>query len=225
MAKFVRKKPIDAAMHINEPVYWSERYRRGETGWDLGEATPVFRALLQEGGFPVPPHPQRPPTVMVPGCGYGHDVLLLARAGYQVIAVDFAPEPLQFLQQRVAAEGLPVEVLCEDLFSLPERLDKPVDMAVEYTCYCAIDPRRRLEYFHVLSQLVRPGGWLVGLFFPLSAEPPVNGPPFPVQEGEVVALAAEAGFRLQQRQLPSTSHPARLGREVLLMFQKSEAGR
>jgi SAM-dependent methyltransferase len=210
-------------MNVSEPAYWSERYRSGQTGWDLGAETPVFQALLHQGGFPVHPRPEQElPTVIVPGCGYGHDALLLARAGYRVIAVDFAPEPLHVLRQRAAAEKLPVEALCEDLFRLPERLTESADMVLEYTCYCAIDPQRRPEYFRVLCRLLRPGGWLVGLFFPLSTEPPVSGPPFPVQEAEVVALATQAGLRLQSRQLPLTSHPARLGREVLLMFQKAE---
>ena len=158
--------------------------------------------------------------MLVPGCGYGHDALLLARAGYRVIAVDFAPEPLEVVRHRAAVEGLPVEVLCEDLFCLPERMQEPVDMVLEYTCYCAIDPRRRPEYFQVLSHLLRPGGWLVGLFFPLSAETSAGGPPFPVEESEILTLASRAGFRLHVRRIPSTSHPARLGREVLMMFHK-----
>ncbi len=208
-------------MEVNTAAYWSERYRRGETGWDLGAETPVFRALLAEGRFPMPPlYEGRQTRVLVPGCGYGHDVLLLARYGYEVIAVDFAPEPLHVLRERLQREGLSAELLCMDLFQLPEHVRTPVDVAVEYTCYCAIDPKRRLEYFAVMAQLIRPGGWLVGLFFPLSSEPPAVGPPFPVSREEVLQLAQQVGFHLVWSEVPVTSHPARLGREELMVFHK-----
>lgn len=204
-----------------EQVYWSERYRRGETGWDLGAETPVFRELLLQGRFPVPPVLEgRRTRVLVPGCGYGHDVRLLARAGYRVIAVDIAPEPLERLRAELRWEGLSCTLLCWDFFLLPGRLRHPVDAVLEYTFYCAIPPHRRREYFAVLAQLVRPGGWLVGLFFPMSTEPPEVGPPFPVGRQELLQLAQEHGFVLRWHEIPQSSHPARRGREELMVFQQ-----
>ena len=49
---------------------WDKAYQEGETPWDKGYASPAIAEWLQknslEGG------------VLVPGCGLGHDVRLLA---------------------------------------------------------------------------------------------------------------------------------------------------
>jgi len=210
-------------MDVNTAEYWSERYRRGETGWDLGGPTPVFAELLRQGGFPLPPRRADQATrVLVPGCGYGHDALLLASAGYEVIAVDFAPEAIAALRRRATESGLSLQVLQADLFTLPQILHQPVDMVLEYTCYCAIAPERRAEYLHTIAQVLVPGGWLVALLFPLQqpGAEPLSGPPFPVAPEETLTLAQRAGFRLHSRELPESSHPARRGREELWMLYK-----
>ncbi|MCS7170535.1 MAG: TPMT family class I SAM-dependent methyltransferase, partial [Candidatus Kapabacteria bacterium] len=139
-----------------------------------------------------------------------------------VIAVDFAPEPLQVLQARLAHTSLPVQLLCVDLFHLPEHCVQPVDAVVEYTCYCAIAPWRRCDYFSVMSRLLSPGGWFVGLFFPVTPEPSLVGPPFPVCREEVLELGQRHGLVLRRHEVPQCSHPARRGREELMMFQKGK---
>ncbi|MEN3026305.1 MAG: methyltransferase domain-containing protein [Chlorobiota bacterium] len=208
-------------MDVNAASYWSERYRRGETGWDLGGETPVLRELLRQQSFPLPPRVNGEQTrVVVPGCGFGHDVILLAREGYDVVGVDFAPEPLRWLADQLQRQGLQAELICEDLFRLPAVWARPADAVWEYTCYCAIDPRRRGEYFATMAGLLRPGGWLVGLFFPLDSMVGGDGPPFVVDTTEAVELAQQQGFRLVEVVYPKASHPARAGREVLLMFQR-----
>lgn len=202
---------------IQEADYWAHRYRLGETGWDLGGPTPSLQRLLREGTFPVPP----PSRVLVPGCGYGHDVLLLARAGYEVIALDFAAEPLCALQVKAQQEGVQqnIHALQKDLFETDaEAAEQPVEAVWEYTCFCAIDPSQRQAYFERMRSWLRPTGYLVGLFFPLSMPLPIEGPPFLVEEEEVRSLAEQAGFKLVYREVPTDSHPARRGREVLYLF-------
>lgn len=200
---------------VQKAEYWSDRYQLGQTGWDLGAPTPVLLELLQAGTFPVEP----PEKVLVPGCGYGHDVLLLAEAGYFVTAIDFAPEPLQVLVQRVRAQGLTerVQEIQADLFALPEGLEGTFAAVWEYTCFCAIAPQRRTEYLERMHRLLRPGGYLVGLFFPLEGGGK-EAPPFAVSQKEVETLAAQVGFQLQVAIWPESSHPARKGREILLVF-------
>ncbi len=202
-----------------EPVeraeYWSRRYQTGQVGWDLREATPVLRQLLYKGEFPAAP----PASVLVPGCGYGHDVLLFAEAGFSVTAVDFAPEPLAALTQSAIKLGLAEKVhpLQADLFALPEGLAGSFAAIWEYTCFCAIPPARRGEYFWRMRELLRLEGYLVGLFFPLEGGG-VEQPPFTVSQAEVEALATQAGFQLESATWPEASHPARRGREILMVF-------
>lgn len=208
----------DATVAVNDPRYWSERYRTGDTPWDLGTETPAFSALVARVDFPQPT-PTYSPSVVVPGCGYGHDALMLARRGYKVTAVDFAPEPLDYLQQMARLAGLSVETLCCDVFELPQTHAGMFDVVLEYTCYCAIDPRRRQEYARTIAALLKPNGIVAGLFFPLD-EIERSEPPFTVHEEEIRQQFTAAGLVLLSSEIPLESHPARAGREKLMLFRK-----
>ncbi|MCX7929563.1 MAG: TPMT family class I SAM-dependent methyltransferase [Chlorobi bacterium] len=212
---------IDSLSHsfdVNSPQYWSERYRTGNTQWDLGTETPVFTALVEQIDFPKPSTNSRL-RVLVPGCGYGHDALMMARRGYEVTAVDFAPEPLEYLRQTSHIAGVEIETVCSDIFMLPERYAETFDIVLEYTCFCAIAPSRRAEYANVLAQVLKPNGLLAGLFFPLD-ELQRHEPPFTVSENEVREHFEQAGFVLISSKVPLESHPARAGRERLMIFRK-----
>lgn len=207
-----------AASHVRSPTYWSERYRRGDTPWDLGAETPTFAALLERIDFPKATEEQHP-TVVVPGCGYGHDALMLARRGYRVTAVDFAPEPLEYLEQTARLAGLELYTLCSNVFDLPSIHPNAFDIVLEYTCYCAIDPAQRQDYTNVLATIVKPNGIVAGLFFPFD-ETEHSGPPFSVREEEIRTQFEHAGFVLLSSEQPIESHPSRAGRERLMLFRK-----
>ena len=46
-------------------------------------------------------------------------------------------------------------------------LDYSFDYLLEYTCFCAIDPKRRTEYADLVDRLLKPGGTYIDLAFPL----------------------------------------------------------
>ena len=54
---------------------WNQAYLTGECPWDKGAAAPPLRAYLVQS--------QITGTVLVPGCGLGYDVRLLAQAGFE----------------------------------------------------------------------------------------------------------------------------------------------
>jgi hypothetical protein len=184
---------------VSEARYWKERYRAGEAGWDLGGPCPVFVELLAS---PLAPARGR---VAFPGCGMGHDVRLFLEHGYDAVGFDFAVRP----------EGVPVVEM--DVFDLGRRYPGAFDAVVEYTCYCAIDPRRRPEYAAALFDALRRGGLLVALLFPVERRE--EGPPFGVEEGEITAVLG-AGVDLLHLGTPRSSVEARRGRERLAIFRK-----
>jgi len=206
------------ASNVSSPTYWSERYRRGDTPWDLGTETPAFIALVERIDFPKPTEHWRP-AVVVPGCGYGHDALMLARRGYEVTAVDFAPEQLEYLEHTARLAGLELRTLCCNVFDLPSTHPNAFDIVLEYTCYCAIDPAQRQDYANALAAIVKPNGIVAGLFFPFD-ETERSGPPFSVREDEIRSQFERAGFVLLSSELPIESHPSRAGRERLMLFRK-----
>jgi methyl halide transferase len=184
---------------VSDAAYWDARYRAGEAGWDLGGPCPVFVELLDS--------PRAPPKgrVALPGCGMGHDVRLFLDRGYDAVGFDFATRP----------EAVPV--IAMDVFEIGRRYPEAFDAVVEYTCYCAIDPRRRAEYAAALRDALRPGGLLVALAFPV--EKREEGPPFGIDEEEIAGVLG-AGMDLLHFETPRSSVEPRRGRERLAILRK-----
>jgi len=111
--------------------------------------------------------------VLIPGCGRGHEVIMLARLGFSVTAIDIAPSAVAHLKQELARAGLPAEVLLGDLFTFIP--DEPFDVVYEQTCLCAIQPGQRKTYEQRLHAWLKPGGILLALFMQTGAG---GGPPF-----------------------------------------------
>ena len=128
-------------------AFWQDRYEQGTAGWDKGQAAPpLVRALAGDGSAPGA-------RVLVPGCGYGHEALHLARLGYQVVAIDFAPAAVARLRQRAA--DLSLEAVECDIFALPANYNRLFDLVVEHTCFCAIPLDRRDDYARVMARVLR----------------------------------------------------------------------
>jgi SAM-dependent methyltransferase len=156
--------------------------------------------------------------MIVLGAGRGHDAREFARNGFQVTAVDFASQAVKEMQ-RLADPDAPVEILQNDIFALPETLDQSFDYVLEYTCFCAIDPKRRAEYADVVTRLLKPDGIYIDLAFPLDGRK--GGPPFAVTESEIMNLFQERGFKLVSREKPVESISPRRHAEELFIFQKA----
>ncbi len=195
---------------VNSASKWEADYEHKTDGWDLGGPTPVFKRLALSGQL-------KPGRMIVLGAGRGHDAREFARQGYLVTAVDFASHAVREMQQ-LADPAAPVDILQHDLFTLPRELDNSFDYLLEYTCFCAIDPKRRADYADVVTRLLKPNGLYIDLAFPLDER--AGGPPFAVSVPEILGLFHERGFNLSSRETPADSVSPRRGSEELLIFQK-----
>jgi methyl halide transferase len=212
---------VAESLQVSSPAFWEEIYKGGRAGWDLGGPTPVFQRLIADekgagmtsGGLP-------PGRMVVLGAGRGHDAREFARHGFDVTAVDFAADAVRSMRE-LSDPGAPIKIVQQDIFQLPRDWDRTFDYFLEYTCFCAIDPNRRVEYADVVTRLVRKGGVYIDLAFPLDSH--AGGPPFAVSVPEILRLFGERGFKLLQRGRPADSVPERRGREELLIFQKGVA--
>jgi methyl halide transferase len=189
---------------------WEADYARQTDGWDLGGPTPVFEHLLLTRQLP-------PGRIIVLGAGRGHDARLFARHGFHVTAVDFASQAVQEMH-RLADPAAPVEILQQDIFTLPETLEHSFDYVLEYTCFCAIDPARRAEYADLVTRLLKPNGLYIDLAFPLDGRE--GGPPFAVTDTEIFNLFENRGFQLLSREKLAESVSPRRHAEELFIFQK-----
>ena len=192
---------------VSAPAFWEDLYAQGRDGWEIGRAAPPLVDFVDA----TPPPRGR---VAVPGCGRGHDARFLARHGYDVTGFDFSPAAVHAAAQLARDDGVDVAFEQRDIFSLARDYAHAFDGAWEYTCYCAIDPRRRSEYVRTLATIVKPGGWLLACFFPLRGAP--AGPPFPVSLAEVKRRLAPH-FRIERAGAPVRSARGRQGREWVVL--------
>ncbi len=197
---------------VSTAAFWDGLYASSQDGWELGEPAPALVQRL-EAGLPLPSGAR----VAVLGAGRGHDARLLARRGYQVTGFDFAEAAVREARRLAKEEGVRVAFEQRDVFSLAADYGGAFDAVWEYTCFCAIDPARRGEYVDVLRDVLRPGGLLLGCFYPLREG--TDGPPFPVsREGVEAALAPR--FDLLESAPPAASPERRRGLEWLILARR-----
>ena len=115
----------------------------------------------------------QPCSILVPGCGRGHEVVALAEAGFQVTAIDFADEAIASLTQQLDQRGLSANVIQSDLFTFES--PDTFDSIYEQTSLCAIHPSQWQTYEQLVACWLRPGGTLFAAF--MQSEK-AEGPPF-----------------------------------------------
>ncbi|MCC7261944.1 MAG: methyltransferase domain-containing protein [Candidatus Latescibacteria bacterium] len=192
--------------------YWQAVYDEGNPGWDKGAPAPPLQRVLAHVAPPAGT------TALVPGCGFGHEALMLARIGYQVTAVDFALAAIAGLQAR--AGDLPVKAVQADLFGLADAYPEAFDLVVEHTCFCAIPVEMRDEYARVMARVLRAEGQFLGLFYETERE---SGPPFRTTR-EDVERHFSPHFEIRQISRPPDSFAGREDREWLALMRKKSDG-
>lgn len=147
--------------------YWNNRYSKEQTGWDRGEINSALTNWLLQKQL-------EPCSILIPGCGRGHEVIELAKLDFHVTAIDLADEPLQILRQNMAQTAARAEVIQGNVFEF-----SPVqqfDAVYDQTCLCAISPDLRAQYEQKLYDWLRVDGKLFILF--VQTENTSDEPPF-----------------------------------------------
>ncbi|KAI8815363.1 S-adenosyl-L-methionine-dependent methyltransferase [Cladochytrium replicatum] len=197
---------------------WKEQY----TPWDLGGPTPALARLLSSS----PPHLALSPgaNVLIPGCGGGNDVIQVAKSGRTVVGLDLSETAIAAAEERAMAQGPyphnPPTLVCGDFFTA--LFGETFDTIFDYTFFCALPPVLRPKWGSRMLDLLKPGGYLICIMYPLSPKDSVlEGPPFPVWF-EAYEDVLSPGFELvEQIEVDShESHERRKGRENMCIWRK-----
>ena len=196
-----------------DPTDWEQEYRDGCTPWEKGAPAPPLLEYLeanQVGG-----------RILVPGCGFGHDVRALAAADTtaEVIGLDISESAI------TSASGFPQaggeRYLLADLFDLPAELRGSCDYVFEHTCLSALPLSLRPRYVDAFRSALKPGGAVLAIFFltPWDEGETPDPPPYGVTTDELDAMFAD-GFELEKEWLPGRHYPGREGRELMRLLRR-----
>ena len=173
------KHPRIVMEHMQNCNEWENRYQQGQTGWDRGDVSPNLLHWIESGFL-------RPCRILVPGCGNGHEVLALAEKGFDVVAIDIAPTPIDNLKKALKARQLSTELIQSDFFGWKSA--QAFDAIYEQTSLCAINPDQWKRYENCLYNWLKPNGKLLAQFMQTGQE---SGPPFHCDIAAMVELFDE----------------------------------
>lgn len=167
---------------------WTLRYLAGQTPWDMGKPHPELVRRLEDD-----------PTLgadavgraLVPGCGRGHDAIALARAGWQVTAVDLVGA-LE-TRTRAALDAVGASFVVGDVFQITDRFD----LVFDHTFYCALDPSDRHLFGRMSDAVLDREGMVASLVFPIGRAPADGGPPHGMEVDDL-SSSLGAGFELTE---------------------------
>lgn len=184
--------------------YWNERYKKEETGWDIGFVSTPLKTYIDQ-------LTEKDIRILIPGGGNSYEAAYLLEKGFSNITViDIAPIVAEKLSIQFSEYGNRIQVICGDFFALTGSYD----LILEQTFFCAIDPSLRKAYAEQMQQLLKPGGKLVGLLFNRSFE---NSPPFGGDEKEYRDLFS-AYFTISKMEPSYNSIKQRSGSELFLIL-------
>jgi thiopurine S-methyltransferase len=194
-------------MKILDKEYWSDRYRKEETGWDASTITTPLREYIDQ-------LTDKTVRVLIPGAGNAHEAEYMFRKGFKnVFVLDFAEQPLRHFQSRLP-DFPSAQLIAEDFFSHHGEYD----IILEQTFFCALAPHFRPSYVKKMHSLLSPAGRLTGLLFEGTFDK--EGPPF---GGSVEEYQKYFGPWFRGKfEACYNSIPPRKGRELFMIMRPRE---
>ncbi len=191
----------------NDKSYWDDRYKAGETGWDIGTVSAPLKAYIDQ-------CENKSTSILIPGCGNAHEAAYLLDQGFKnVTIIDISPVALAKVRASLNEfEGKELQIICGDFFEL----NQAFDLILEQTFFCALPPTSRPTYVSKMHELLSPGGKLVGVLFNREFD---QGPPFGGSAFEYKNLFSEKFFIKVLEECYNSIKP-REGNELFINFRK-----
>lgn len=229
----------DNATRLGRSMYWEDLWSDGVqagTLFDNGGPCRALEAILQEQS------PLVMQTALVPGCGRGYDCATLSKAGFpRVIGVELSASAVRAAEAWIATQELEisdaVEIVQANFFDLGYG---NIDLVFDCTFLCALHPAVHRAWAAKMNDLIKPGGSLVSLVFPIVNSVGarfvqfvryyVAGPPYSLTVDTLQQLLEPFGFELQQLQDPLPPHLQHLASNFLgaesaiAIFRKQHVG-
>lgn len=207
-----RDKFDEAVQHFRRPQYWENRWKSGVSkgeAWDMNCPSPCLVQLCKNGQLPAG-------RALVPGMGRGYACVQLAMDGSRdVTGLDISASGIAQAEDHLA--GLAekekplgsIQYVRGDFF---KHELQPFEVIYDYTFLCALQPKLRKEWAKRMASLLKPGGVLVTMIFPICDKP--DGPPFAMSIELVKSLLEPVGFSAKfLEKLPHGEYEPHAGRD------------
>ena len=138
----------------------------GQPRWDTGISPPELLDFIEK---------HKPARAIDIGCGTGTNIITLAKAGWQVTGVDFAPRAIQLAKQKLKSNDIQADLLVGDITDLKEIVG-PYEFALDIGCFHSIQKDGKAKYLKQLDRILAPNGfWLMYGFCTSDALPVRTG--------------------------------------------------
>ena len=120
--------------------------------WDTGISPPELLEFIQT---------HSPGRAIDMGCGTGTNIITLARAGWEVTGVDFAPRAIKMARKKLNQAGVQARLLVQDATKL-QGIPGPFEFALDLGCFHGIPEKGKQKYLEQLDRILAPNGfWLI----------------------------------------------------------------
>jgi thiopurine S-methyltransferase len=146
--------------------FWEERYKAGQTGWDIGYASTPLVSIIDS-------IKDKTTRILIPGAGNSYEAEYALNQGFtNVVVLDYAASALKNMKERVP-EFPESQLIKQDFFEHSGEYD----IILEQTFFCALNPNLREDYAKHMYQLLSKGGSVRGVMFdaPMNSDKPPFG--------------------------------------------------
>ncbi|PWZ03045.1 S-adenosyl-L-methionine-dependent methyltransferase [Testicularia cyperi] len=248
------RKLFAASEVPNDPKAWDQAWIDSTTPWDANEPQPALMELLSgvhdasthvpdlEGNSVPVSHvvPKGSGAAIVPGCGRGYDAKVFAERGLSSFGVDISSNAVAAANKWLQGQSLDsqlaerIQFVEADFFALGTSanphpaLSEPsaFNLAYDYTFLCAIPPSLRPSWAQTYTRLIKPGGVLISLVYPIQGDRP-GGPPFSLSTDLVRELLGsqqnqkgEPAWKELADLEPKNSKETRVGIERVMVWRR-----
>jgi ubiquinone/menaquinone biosynthesis C-methylase UbiE len=125
----------------------------GKAPWDTGVSPPELFEFIRT-------HPAGRAIDL--GCGTGTNVITLAKTGWQMTGIDFAPRAIQIAKHKIRKAGVQAELRVGDVTKI--NINRQFDLVLDIGCFHGVADQA--AYLDQLERILAPRGfWLMYGFF------------------------------------------------------------
>lgn len=183
--------------------YWLQKWQSEEIGFNQLQPNKLMQRYFSSMNLKVGCR------VFVPLCGQSVDMIWLMEQGYQVVGVEFSEIACRtfFEENKIAVkltkitnfvsyQSDAISIFCGDLFKLDRKILGKIDAIYDRAALIALPKEVRKTYSKYLVELT-PLAAVMFLITTVYDQNEMQGPPFSVNEDEVIALYS-ARFEIHQ---------------------------